>query len=257
MSSPADTVRNLGAPAAAFYLLQKLLVKRLKRGRQVILYSKHSRYRLFCRANTSDIDVFSQIFVHREYRCLDNVKDAQLIIDCGANVGYSAVYFLTWFPNAHVIAVEPDPDNFKMLLKNTAAYGSRVTAICSGVWSEEIGLVMNDERFGDDREWARTVRPAREGEAATFFAKDIGILLQQSGFDHISILKIDIEGSESEVFRTNYKSWLGKVDNLVIELHDEECADNFKKAVSGENFEINECDELTVCLRSHPTRTYS
>ena len=198
---------------------------------------------------TSDINVFTQIFMSREYRCLDEVQDPRLIIDCGANVGYSAAYFLSQFPKARLIAVEPDAKNFAMLLDNIRPFGQRATGICSGVWSREIGLVFSEEPFGDGREWARTVRAAKDGEKPSLMAKDIGTLLKESEFDRISILKVDIEGSEAEVFRSNYESWIGKVDNLVIELHGAKCEEIFAKAIANEGFQVEQSDELVVCKR--------
>jgi hypothetical protein len=72
-------------------------------------------------------------------------------------------------------------------------------------------------------------------------------LLEQSSFDRISILKVDIEGAEEIVFASNYEKWLHKVDNLVIELHGEQCEAVFQNAVAGRGFEVSRCDELTVC----------
>jgi len=75
------------------------------------------------------------LFGFREYRCLKEVHDASLIVDCGANVGYSTVYFLTRYPRAKVIAVDPDPDNYALLEANVAPYGARCRPIRSAVWS--------------------------------------------------------------------------------------------------------------------------
>jgi len=98
-------------------------------------------------------------------------------------------------------------------------------------------------------EWARTVREAKEGEAQTIMATDVGTLLKESEFDRISILMIDIEGAEAIVFSSNYQEWLPKVDNLAIELHDEECSSTFFKAIAGQNFEVSKSKELVLCKR--------
>src|SRR5260221_1476823 len=112
--------QRLGFAGFLLYKIQ-ILHRRLFRIRSPLtLRSKYSRFKLLCRPGTSDLAVFWQIFVDREYRCLDQVKQARFILDCGANVGYSAVYFLTRFPEALVIAVEPDPDNCAMLGANLA-----------------------------------------------------------------------------------------------------------------------------------------
>ena len=219
----------------------------MKIDKPYLLRSRYAEFPLKCRPNTTDIRVFRQIYVSREYRCLDEVRDAGLIIDCGANVGYSSAYFLTRFPKSYLIAIEPDPGNFSLLETNLALYENRFLAICSAVWSHPVGLLLSEGPFRDGMEWARTVREARNGEKATMTAIDIGTLLKASGYDRISILKIDIEGAESIVFSSNYETWIGKVDNLVIELHTDECRSIFRKAISNVKFSVSECDELVVC----------
>ena len=214
--------------------------------------SKYSRFDLMCRAGSSDIQVFDQIFQVREYRCLDDVTTADLIIDCGANVGYSAVYFLSRYPDATLVAVEPDPQNFNVLETNVRPFGTRATCIRSGVWSHPTGLVIARDSLGLGKEWGRTVRETVVGETPDFHANDIGSILERTGKGRISILKIDIEGSEAEVFSKNYEGWIDKVDNLVIELHGAHCCEVFSKAISGRGFRLSHCEELTVCTR--PTR---
>jgi FkbM family methyltransferase len=243
----ATLVANLGLLPAIVFKYQDLRHRRLRSGPPYALYSRYARHPMRCRPNTSDVDVFQQIFGFREYRCLDEVHDASLIVDCGANVGYSTAYFLSRYPQAKVIAVEPDPENFAVLAANVTPYGARCCAIRSAVWSSKAGLVMCEEPFGDGREWARTVRPSRAGETPLMTAVDIGTLLDESGMDRISILKIDIEGSEAQLFSANYERWLHRVDNLVIELHGERCRRIFADAIKHAGFTVSECDELTVC----------
>jgi len=242
-------LENVGLWQAIFYFIQRTRVYCSRLSEPYALFCRYSQYRLQCRPATSDIDAFTQIFISREFRCLDDVQEPSLIIDCGANVGYSSAYFLSKFPKACLIAIEPDQSNFAMLLKNIQQFGPRATAFCSGVWSREVGLVFSEEPFGDGREWARTVRAARDGETPDMMAKNIGTLLKESGFERVSILKIDIEGSEAEVFASNYEAWIGKVDNIVIELHGGKCAEIFGNAIAKEGFRVERCDELVVCKR--------
>jgi FkbM family methyltransferase len=241
-------IENLGILPAAHYAVQRLRA-RLVPPVEFRVYSKHARHPLRIRAKTSDIDVFRQLFVHREYRCLDGVRDADLVIDCGANVGFASAYFLSRHPGATVIAVEPDEGNFRQLQRNLAPYSTQARALHTGIWSHPTGLVMSEEPHGDNREWAYTVREARNGEKPAMWATDIGTLLAESGHERISILKIDIEGAEKVVFDAPCP-WLGKVDNLVIELHGAPCEASFFKAIQGEGFAVSTCDELTVCKRS-------
>jgi FkbM family methyltransferase len=202
---------------------------------------------LIVRAGTSDINSFKQIYLNREYRCLDNVPDAGLIVDCGANVGYSAAYFMSRYPNARVIAIEPSQENFCILQKNISPYHERCTAINAGVWSSSEGLILSDQELGDRQEWAVTVRAAGPGEEPSVQSVTLGsICATVPDFERISILKIDIEGSETEVFSNNTEAWIDKFDHLVIELHGNDCRQAVMSATSHLEYEVSECEELTV-----------
>jgi len=237
--------RNLGTLPTVHYALQRLRDK-IAPTAGISVRSQFAQFPLWCRHGTSDTDVFGQIFVYREYRCLDDVSDAKLIIDCGANVGFSAAYFLTRFPGAHVIAIEPDEDNFNSLARNLAPYSPRLTALHKGIWSRPAGLVISEAPFGDNREWAVTVRETRDDERPTLEAITIPSLIPEGG--RVSILKVDIEGSEREVFSGNC-DWLDAVDNLVIELHGADCEVVFKRAIAGRGFKRSRYGELHVCVR--------
>ena len=81
-------------------------------------------------------------------------------------------------------------------------------------------------------------------------ATDVKTLIRDSGFDpRVSILKVDIEGAESVVFGSNYESWLGRVDNLVIELHGEKDREVFMRAIASEGFATSTSGEFFVCQR--------
>jgi len=242
-------VTSLGLLRFGVFKLQNLLARIPVVTGPLTYRTRHAQFPLRFRPRTTDPLVFRQIFVELEYQPLDGIPDVRLVLDCGANVGYSSAFFLTQFPTSHLIAIEPDPDNFSLLEKNLAPYRGRFRAVQSAIWSKPTRLVLSEERMIPGWEWARTVREAKEGEARTILATDIGTVLKESGFDRISILKIDIEGAEAIVFSCNYKEWLSKVDNLAIELHDAECSSIFFKAIEGENFEVSKSKELVLCKR--------
>jgi FkbM family methyltransferase len=220
-------------------------------GRVFTVRTPLARHPVAFRAGTSDGNVFSQIFVYREYRCLDDVGRADLVIDCGANVGYSSAYFLSRYPEARLVAIEPDPENFAMLERNLAPYGDRCTLVRGALWSSSSGVVVTPPPAGRQLEWAVKVRSAEPGEEPTVPTVDVASLLRDAGTDRVTILKIDIEGSEREVFSpdSDARTWLDRVDNLVIELHGKQCRDIFMDAIDGFGFELSTCEELTVCRR--------
>jgi FkbM family methyltransferase len=211
---------------------------------------KHLQHPLFFRYNSSDLSVFSQIFVYGEYEPLIEMQNVQFILDCGANVGYSAIYFLSKFPNAHIIAVEPDQQNYELLKQNLAPYSNRVTTLCAAIWSHPSQLKLHYVgQVGDKCEWAVEVKECEEPEKADIEAQDIGSILSGHKWDRVDILKIDIEGSETVVFGSNYESWIDKIQAFAIELHGIECEAAFLKALSYSDFNFSRSGELTIAQR--------
>jgi hypothetical protein len=139
--------QNLGLLQGGIYLKEKISqkspIKLFKATQPYKILPKYAEYPLICRPNTSDLNVFNQIFIEREYACLDHLSNVDLVIDGGANVGYSSAYFLTQFPKCSVISVEPDPFNFAVLETNLASYNERAKLVHSGLWSHPVGLNNN------------------------------------------------------------------------------------------------------------------
>ncbi|WP_162670087.1 FkbM family methyltransferase [Gemmata massiliana] len=140
-----------------------------------------------------------------------------LVLDCGANVGYASAYFLTRFPRAQVLAVEPDPGNFAILARNLAPYGDRACAIHGAVWSHATRLSMAAPVYRDGGEWARQVREGGN-EVAAYGIAD---LLRMVDCQRADILKMDIEGAEAIVFAHGTEAWIDKVGVMAIELHND------------------------------------
>lgn len=247
------TCRSLGIPAFFHFEIQSWRLSAADRVKPLPLRSKHSAYPLLCRPHTTDILVFDQIFIEREYQFLNTIKDPQLILDCGANVGYSTAYFLSLFPRAQVLAVEPDPSNFSLLLRNLAPFGMRAKALHTAIWSHRAKLTIQESPYRDGAAWSRQVRECRPSESG-FDAVDIGELLAISGRSRISLLKMDIEGAEAVVFGKNTSPWLDKVDNIAIELHSDSHFGNapeiFFAAIKNQNFRVTTFGELTLCMRA-------
>jgi FkbM family methyltransferase len=218
------------------------LQRHLKKHERMQLNSKRLNHPVMVRPRTSDFRVFQQIFVEREYRCLDEIEgQIRLIIDLGANVGYSSAYFLSRFPNCRALSVEPESNNYETLKTNVAAYGSRCQPIKAAVWWREENLRLRDAPPGE--EWGFSVEPSDRREIPVVTVP----MLAKS--ERIGILKIDIEGAERELF-SHETDWLDQTDNIVIELHGEECRDIFFGAMKPHHFHISECGELTLCRRS-------
>jgi FkbM family methyltransferase len=254
-------VRFLGPRGAALFWSQLWGLPYGRSAGGYTLRAKGAAHPLVCRAHSSDGDVFRNVFVEQAYACVEQRQDVRLIIDCGANVGYASAYLLTRHPRAEVLAVEPDAGNFAALQLNTAPYAGRIKALRAAVWSHAGTLAIEESNYRDGREWSKQVREARPGELDGLPAVTIDGLLAESGHERISILKVDIEGAEAVVFAEGCEAWLARVDNLLIELHDDsefgDCRSVFERAIAEQDFTVSQLGNLTICRRAGQAVTSS
>ncbi len=203
---------------------------------------------------SSDMETFDQIFLEEEYSCLRKLDEPSIVLDLGANVGFSSAYFLSIFPRARILAVEPDERNVAMCKLNLSPYGDRAQLLHGAVWSRPATLQVVTGAYGDGREWATQVVEVNgeERSSATVHAWDVGSLIDMTGSSTVDLLKIDIERAEMSVFGESACSWLTRVRNLCIELHGKDCEAVFFAALKDFDYELEHSGELTICrnLRS-------
>jgi len=202
---------------------------------------------------SSDDFVFDQIFVEHEYEELcKHIEPPAFILDLGANVGYASALFASRFPEARILAVEPHPGNYEACRENLEPYGARIKTLQGAVWSRRSHLAIALTGHCDNREWsARVIEPA-SNQTAEVEAWDMSTLLDMAGESVVDLAKIDIEGSEAEVFASRAQRWLPRVKNICIELHGDNCRTAFFEALKGYQYDVIECREYTLCLNLRP-----
>jgi FkbM family methyltransferase len=201
--------------------------------------------------DSSDMSVFRQIFSQDEYSSLRNLENVSMVLDLGANVGYSSAYFLSCFPNCRVVAAEPDERNAAICRTNLKAYGDRVLFVQGAVWSEPTALCLSKGTFRDGREWATQVLKPLDGSIGEVQAWDVGTLIDMAGSSEVDLLKIDIERAELAVFGDTARTWLHRVRNICIELHGSDCQEAFFNALADFDYELEHSGELTICRNLH------
>ena len=215
-----------GSSGAKLMGLKRYLEFRLKSGsthghssdlEEVTL--RNIQHPILFRPGTSDVGVIIHSCIRNAYRMYLPAGDVRLIVDAGANIGDTTVWYLNTFPLATVVAVEPDADNFRVLAKNCAPYGSRAIPINAALWPND------DEKLN--------VRPAitaagisidrandSNGDCAGVSMLSI---LRMTGASEVDIFKCDIEGAEREVFSTHCAEWLQRTRQVAIEIHSADC----------------------------------
>jgi FkbM family methyltransferase len=194
------------------------------------------------RMGTSDCSVFAGILVENIFGCVDSLSDVKTVIDLGANIGVSSAFFLSRWPAARVIAVEPDPGSYALLRSNLSPYNAQ--CIQGAVWGRHTSLTLS-RAFGDGREWATAVLEGA-GEVRAYTMDEL-----VSAVGIVDFLKINIEGGEESIFSGD-TSWVARVRNICIELHGENCERAFRQGMRGYRWEESYAHGFVMCRSITP-----
>lgn len=176
------------------------------------------------RGTRADQGVIAQMFKNEDYslrrlrrgeelRAMGAAMARPLIIDAGANIGASACWFALRFPNAHIVAIEPDPANFELLRRNTEGLDIERHQAAIGARDGRVRLVDPGEG-----EWGYRTARAEDGGVDLLSMGRIVAEKQAAGYTPF-ICKIDIEGGEADLF-TPPTDWVDPFPLMMVELHD-------------------------------------
>jgi len=173
-----------------------------------------SPHPLWIRLKTSDLPTLQKVWRDHEY-AIRLKTEPKFIIDAGANIGIASIYFATKFPNARVIAIEPEEGNFALLERNTKPYAN-ISSIKAALWKESGEVSLIDPGHGP---WSFQTRGDAKDSVPRVEAITIRDIQQKFSARQIDIFKIDIEGAEKEIFE-NAEPWIDQVGVIMAETHD-------------------------------------
>ena len=218
------------------------------------------------REGDSDKAVLHQIFAQRDYdlarlarygdiraefqRIIDS-RRTPLIIDCGANIGASPVWFSNSFPEAQIFAVEPERYNYEILRMNCKTH-QNIKCRNAAISSVNETVYVQNPGAGS---WAfRTIRDSGPSGTAVR-AVTVASIEKLFPESKLFLIKIDIEGGESRLFESNLE-WIDRTVVIIIELHDwmlpgSANSQNCLKALSARHRDFVFFGENVFSIRNH------
>jgi len=217
-----DSIRRVVADPLAFYLA--LALKIIPN-----LHTRPMRLRL-----TDDkvleigdfwsLFIFDEIFIRRDYEppLVAQRRDVKTIIDVGANVGLFTLRAKQIWPDARVLAFEPDPTNFARLERHVALNRLADVAVFNEGLSDQCGsfeLFLSPRNIGGHSMYRRTER------SVSIETRTLAEALNLLGADvTCDLLKIDCEGCERAIIASLTAEVAARISCIVIEperdLHD-------------------------------------
>lgn len=180
--------------------------------RELIVYrAPHGAERtLRVRRGSTDLRVFADVFQglsystlglsrHRDiearYRAILRAGKRPLIIDAGANVGMASLYFSGLYPDAALVAIEPDGENYAELLRHVDTMAS-IMPLRAALSPQEGHVEVVDT---GDGAWGQRTKTAEAGVPAHTLRRIVELAGER--WDAVPfLLKIDIEGFEAGLF---------------------------------------------------------
>jgi FkbM family methyltransferase len=233
--------------------------KSTEAGTHIVLRDMNGAEReLTLRPNSSDFPTFLQIFEqlqydtsklarHRDitdrYRQIVDSGQVPLIVDGGANVGLAALYFRDVYPEARILAIEPEESNFRELADRC---DDKIIPIKAGLASFDGHLEIVDPGLG---QWGFRTRKSDQGVPALRLQT---LLDTHEGVPFI--LKIDIEGFEADLF--DDPALIDRFMVIFFEPHDwmlpkQRSASSFIQAVAGLDRDFLIAGENILSIANH------
>ncbi len=184
------------------------------------------------------------------YQSLLRQGQRPLIIDAGANIGLATLWFARVFPEATIVAVEPDTRNFNLLEQNTRHLKDRVVLLKGGVWSRPVHLGILNPGAGAAGYQVGEV-PADDPNGVRAYTMEE--ICQQAGVSAPLIVKLDIEGAQAQVFQEG-TDWVARTHLITLELDDWQLpwkgtSRSFFRCVSQHPFDYLIYKESIFCFR--------
>lgn len=176
-----------------------------------------------------DLFIFHEVFLGECYRIPPQWlqrHEVRTVVDLGAHIGLTSLFFLQQFPQARYVCVEANPENVDFLRYNLSCMANQVQ-ILPGAVGDTSGTVF----FATDGPtWHGHISDHASG-AAAIRSYCMAEILASSGVTTVDLLKVDIEGAEQRLFRTNAE-WLRNVKIIIIELHEGYSPEDFAMDVA-------------------------
>jgi FkbM family methyltransferase len=164
---------------------------------------------LWYRRDRGDLQGIREILIDEIYRLPDGAVPTSLL-DLGAHIGIATVWLSREYGITDVVAIEPHPGNFEVLRRNCEANGVRARLVAAAV-----GKVDGTTQF-ESGSASNLGRTGSGGSDVPVVA--IGRVGDELGFER-SLVKIDVEGAERDLFDPSVIEWIDPFAIVVMEMH--------------------------------------
>ena len=181
--------------------------------------SRIGKYQIWYENSDEFYELKNEIFTENCYY-LELEKENPFIVDLGAHIGMSVLYFKLLFPESRILAFEPIKENFKILQKNIEENQLTNVELIEAVVAPKGGSLVIQEPVGEGawKSGAGIIPKGWKGIQTNREIRVEAVGIQEILSQPIDLLKMDIEGMEYEVVR-NMGPNIRNIKNMIVEVH--------------------------------------
>lgn len=170
----------------------------------------------------ADASVAAEIFKIKEYRIVEDIiKSAtSVIIDAGAHAGFFSLYVRSLNSNVKILAIEPEPDNIKLLHRHLEENQvDNVEIIEAGLSAKTGNRLLRLSKDSHNHRLTSLSKKDPNVKAISVYTYSLSDLFKKCIIKDVSLLKMDIEGEEFEIFESLSDEYLQRIQAVILEYH--------------------------------------
>lgn len=172
---------------------------------------------IYCEGTYEELLLLKEIFIDKVYALPAFVSNSvRTIVDGGANVGFTSIFYALTYPNAKVYAFEPDPNTFKLLKKNTENISTKNIEVF------QYAIAGSQKNISFFVHPTKNISSSIVKRDSSYIKIEVEAIRLDDVFDlikamYIDVFKLDVEGAEFEIFKNSQR--LGDIGFITSEIH--------------------------------------
>lgn len=197
-----------------FYSSVRFIIAHIFKMESVYVFIRELDRKIVMRPWTGDFATLRRVIWDKEYEF--ELNDVKSVVDLGANIGISTIMLANKFPNAKIIALEPEMYNFQLLRMNVKGL-SNISILNNAIWYKDGTVeIINFDVKSNEFKCANSNGSSNSQQIESI---SIPTLMHRYNLKTIDLLKVDVEGAEEELFAKGNLDWIVKTNCCIIEIH--------------------------------------